>query len=219
VRADNLALLTDAGKAAVVEYGVRTIIDLRKPDEIAAHPNPFAEGGLHDIRYINVSLIDPGAFHPDFTTQANDYKAMLDRYPGAIAEIMTGIARAPEGAVLIHCMGGKDRTGVISALLLDLAGVPRGTIAEDYGLTAECLRPRDEEWLENGPGTRAWREQEMERRMPHPEVMLEVLGHLDERYGGVEEYLLQAGMTGEDIASIRRRLIATDLAGPDDLAR
>jgi protein-tyrosine phosphatase len=207
VRTDNLARLTEAGRAALLEYGVRSIVDLRKPDEIAEHPNPFAEPGEHGIEYTNVSLVDPAKSAPEnFTTLANDYKRILDSFAPAMAEIMTAIAWAPEGGVLVHCMAGKDRTGMVSAILLELAGVSRETIAEDYALSAEFLRPLEEEWLENGPGEREERAREQAKWVPRAQVMLEVLAHLDDRYGGVEEYLLQAGVSPEAIARLRARL-------------
>jgi protein-tyrosine phosphatase len=125
VRSDNPSTLTDAGKAALVDHGVRTIVDLRTPSEVTEYPNPFAESGSHGIAYHHLSLVDPaGSPAPEFTTLANDYKSMLDRFPDQVGAIMRTIADAPEGGVMIHCMAGKDRTGIMSALLLDLAGVP-----------------------------------------------------------------------------------------------
>lgn len=212
VRADNLAPLTEAGRRALAEYGVRSIVDLRRPEEVEQHPNPFAIPDTHGIAYTNISLVDPAAApSPEFTTLANDYKGLLDRFQAEVAAVMTAIAEAPEGGVLVHCMAGKDRTGIISALLLDVAGVPRRIIGEDYALTAECLREHDREWLESGPGERAWREQEQARFSPLPEVMMEVLDHLDERYGGVEAYLLAAGVTPENLARLCRRLVAAEV--------
>lgn len=212
VRSDNLSQLTEGGCSAVIAYGVRSIVDLRTLQEIAEHPNPFARPGPHGLAYTNVSLIDPAADPPpDFTTLANDYKHLLDRFQPQVAAIMTAIAGAPAGGVLLHCMAGKDRTGVVSALLLELAGVLRETIAADYALTAECLRPREEAWLANGPGERADRERELAKYMPRAEVMLEVLEHLDRRYGGVEAYLLAAGVALEDISRLRARLLPAPL--------
>jgi len=211
IRTDNLGRLTEAGRASLVDSGVRAIIDLRRPDELAEHPNPFAEEGDHDITYTNVSLVDPAKSAPEnFTTLANDYKRILDTFAPAMAEIMHSIAGAPEGPVLFHCMAGKDRTGMVAAILLDLVGVPRETIAEDYALTQEYLRPLNDEWLENGPGEREDRARDLERFTPSAEVMLEVLAHLDERYGGVEGYLLQAGVSPQDIERLRVRLIDPD---------
>ena len=95
---------------------------------------------------------------------------------------------------------------MVSALLLDLVGVPRETTAADYALTAESFREYDADYLENGPGTRAEREQFLARNTPRAEYMLDVLTHLDERHGGAEAYLLAAGVIREAIAALRRRL-------------
>jgi protein-tyrosine phosphatase len=214
VRSDSLAALTEAGQAALADYGVRAIIDLRLQSEQDEQPNPYAEPGDHGIGYRNVSIIDPAAgFPPDTITLAENYLWMLDRFRSQVAEVMAAIADAPDGAVLIHCAAGKDRTGLISALLLGLVGVPAETIAADYALTAEYLRPRDEEWLEHGPGERAEREALAARFAPTAEVMLEVLRGLTGRYGGVEQYLADAGVGPEHVARLRDRLLAP---GPRD---
>ena len=209
VRSDSLAALSEAGRAALATYGIRAIVDLRLPDELARHPNPYAEPGDHGIAYTNVSILDPAAgFPPDTLTLAENYLWTLDRFAGYVAEVMAAIAGAPEGGVLIHCAAGKDRTGLISALLLGLAGVPAETIAADYALTAELLRPRDQEWLEHGPGERAEREALAARFAPTAEVMLAVLDGLTRRYGGVEPYLAAAGVSPADLQRLRDRLLA-----------
>lgn len=207
VRADNLAPLTEIGRAALLEYGIRTIVDLRTPREIETHPNPFAQAGEHGVAYVNISLVNPSAPRPNFPGLTEDYSDMLDIYSSAIAQIMQAFADAAPGGVLFHCMGGKDRTGIIAALLLSLAHVPRDVIGADYALTAECLRSLDEEYLEHGPGERAEREKHLARYEPTAKVMLAVLDHLDERYGGVEPYLLQAGVTQQSIQQLHDRLV------------
>jgi protein tyrosine/serine phosphatase len=116
--------------------------------------------------------------------------------------------------VVIHCAAGKDRTGLISALLLGLVGVPAETIAADYAMTAELLRPRERQWLESlDPQERADREAMIARDAPTAEVMLAVLAGLTERYGGVEPYLLEAGVSRADLERLRERLIAPEEAG------
>ncbi len=208
IRTDNLAPLTEAGKRALRAYGVRTIVDLRLPQELADYPNPFAVPGERDIAYTNISLVNPATKPPEtFTTLADDYTHMLDDFHPAIAQIMTTIAEARSGGVLVHCMGGKDRTGIVSALLLDLVGVSRETIGADYALTAEYLRPQEEEWLENGPNDREWREKVLALHMPTADVMQEVLQRLDQRYGGVEKYLLNAGVSKENVQRLKQRLV------------
>ena len=209
VRSDSLAPLTAAGQAALVDHGVRSIVDLRMPSELAEQPNPFAKPSAHGVSYTNVSFIDPASAPPtgDFTDLATEYVKMLELHRASVAAVMTTIAEAPPGGVLIHCMGGKDRTGLIAALLLELAAVPRETIGADYALTAECLRPREEDFLENGPGERAERAALLAKYEPRAEVMEEVLGQLDERYGGVEGYLVGAGVTREQLAHLRDQLL------------
>ena len=216
VRSDSLADLTAAGQAALAGYGVRTIIDLRLADEIARHPNPFATPGDHEVGYTNVSVIDPAAgFSPETHTLGENYLWMLDRFAGFVAEVVTAVAGAPEGGVLIHCAAGKDRTGLISALLLGLAGVPAETIAADYAMTAELLRPRDQAWLAAAPPEeRAEREALLARFAPTAEVMLEVLAGLEERYGGVEGYLVAAGVSRADLDRLRERLLAPPAPDP-----
>ena len=215
VRSDSPAALTEAGRAALADYGVRAIVDLRLPTELADHPNPFAEPGDHGIVYTNVSFIDPAAAPPEaVSTLAEDYLQMLDRYRQGVAEAMAAIARAPEGVVVIHCAAGKDRTGLISALLLGLVDVPAETIAADYALTAELLRPREQEWLAAcPPEERAEREALLARYAPTAEVMLTVLAGLGERFGGVEPYLLATGLARDDLDRLRDRLLAPEEDG------
>jgi protein-tyrosine phosphatase len=209
VRSDSLAALTPAGRDALLAYGVRTVVDLRLPAEIEAHPNPFAKPGDHGVAYTNVSILDPAAgFPPDTITLAENYLWSLDRFYALVATAVAAIANAPEGGVLIHCAAGKDRTGLIAALLLALVDVPDETVAADYALTAECLRPREQAWLENGPGKRAEREALLVRYAPTAEVMLEVLKRLRQRHGTVAAYLRQAGVAPDDLDRLRARLLA-----------
>jgi protein-tyrosine phosphatase len=209
VRSASLTGLTPSGRAALIGYGVRSIIDLRLPDEVASHPNPFAERDGHDLLYTNLSFLDPVVAPPgDALTLADGYKRMLDLFQGKVAAVMTAIAGAPRGGVLVHCAAGKDRTGLIAALLLGLVAVETETIAADYALSAEYLRARDEEWLRNGPGDRAEREERLRRFAPTAAVMVAVLDHLAGRYGGVEAYLLHAGVAPADLARLRARLLS-----------
>ena len=214
VRSDNLAFLTPTGCEALVRYGVRTIVDLRLPDEVAGEPDPFAEPDPRGVAYANLSFLDPAAAPlAEVATLAEDYMGMLDRFGKAVAEVMAAVANAADGGVLVHCAAGKDRTGLIAALLLGLVGVAPETIASDYALSAECLRQRNEEWLENGPGDRAERQEVLRKFAPTPGVMLEVLDDLTERHGGVEGYLSRVGVPADDLTRLRARLLAPAAEG------
>jgi protein tyrosine/serine phosphatase len=133
------------------------------------------------------------------------YLIFLERFNRNVAAAVRAVADAPEGGVVIHCAGGKDRTGLLTALLLHVAGVGTDEIAADYALSEERLRTRHEQWL-----AKAQSEEERERvkRMSQTpaDSMRGVLEELERRYGSVEEYLRQAGLTDEELARARARL-------------
>src|SRR5262249_34677834 len=135
--------------AALEASDVRTAIDLRFPHELAADPSPLS-AVEHPIAYLHISLIDPDAQIVPGETMAQEYCRWLDDFAPTIGRIISAVARAEPGGVLIHCAGGRDRTGVTTALLLALAGVSADAIAEDYARSSEYLRPRDEAFIANG---------------------------------------------------------------------
>jgi protein-tyrosine phosphatase len=117
-------------------------------------------------------------------------------------------ARAPEGGVLIHCHAGKDRTGIVVALLLSLVGVPDDAIAADYALSYPNLIPVYDALLdERGVTDPAERARLHASRRSDPETILATLAHVRERHGGPESYLLAAGLTSDDLAALRTRLL------------
>jgi protein-tyrosine phosphatase len=213
VRSDALSSLTETGIDALLAHGVRTVVDLRMPGEVDERPNPFAEPGDHGITYHNVSFIDPAAEAPtDVVTLAEDYQRMLGQFGPQVADVVTTIARADDGGVLVHCAAGKDRTGLIVALLLGALDVAPEVIAEDYALTAANLQAEEARWLEDGPGLREEREATLGRWRARPEVMLEVLAHVDDRYGGAQEYLSAIGVAPDDLGRLRARLVDDPVA-------
>jgi protein-tyrosine phosphatase len=133
------------------------------------------------------------------------FRVVLDHYWRGIAGVMRAIAAAPAGGVLFHCHAGKDRTGLVAALLLALAGVPNATIAEDYALSQACLQPLFDQRLSQEPDP-AKRERLARMIGAVPETMLGVLAHLDARHGGAERYLRGAGVAEADLDRLRRRL-------------
>ena len=216
VRSDSPTALTEAGRAALADYGVRAIVDLRLPTELADHPNPFAEPGDHGIAYTNVSFIDPAAAPPNqVSTLAEDYLQMLDRYRQGVGRGHCRHRPRPRGG------GGCSTARPARTAPADLGAAARpgrvhpDTVAADYVLTAELLRSRDEAWLAAAPPEeRAEREAMLARYAPRAEVMLEVLAGLEERYGGVERYLLEAAVPRHDVDRLRERLLAPAAGDP-----
>ena len=213
IRSDSPNRLTPVGEQALIDHGIRTIVDLRLPDEAIEFAHPFARPGPHGIVYVNVSFIDPNEGAPVAApiSLADEYKRMLGVFSQRVGAIMRAIAGAADGGVLIHCAAGKDRTGLTCALLLDLVGVPRQIIAEDYALSLECMREQTEAWIASEPAKRAERELEAERWNPLPRVMLDAFAFIDESYGGTEAYLVSAGVRQSEIARLRERLISPGL--------
>lgn len=212
VRADSIRQLTDAGWAAAVDYGVRTIVDLRMEQELEADPPaelpvevvhvPFLEDD--DEAFAEVEAVAAAA--PDYVTATREvYLVFVERFRKNVAAAIAAVARAPEGAVVVHCMGGKDRTGLLVAFLLYLAGVDNEQIAADYALSEERLQPRHEAWLAEA-GTEAERER-IRRLLATPaESMVGVLEELERRYGSVEAFLRAGGLTEDDLRLARERL-------------
>jgi protein tyrosine/serine phosphatase len=129
------------------------------------------------------------------------YREALERWAGRWAQAISAIARAPKGGVLVHCHVGRDRTGMVCALALSVAGVPPAAVAEDYALSAERLQPLYDEWLaaEQDPKVRARLERE---NVSEAAAMLAILEELD-----VEPFLLRAGAGPEDLEILRARLV------------
>lgn len=215
VRADNLHRLTPEGQAALRDYGVRTIVDLRLAHELERHPNPFAAQQEVDgaPRYLNLPFHndDPetiDAMHAAEATQG-EYIVLVERSKELIGAAIKAVAASlEEGGVLVHCHGGKDRTGIIVALLLSLAGVPRDNIAEDYAISEARLEPAHSEWLEEQAKAQGHPIERPHWMYSRPEKMAGLLDYLDQHYGGVEGYLEACGVTRAEMEQIREHLIA-----------
>src|SRR5436309_6252589 len=136
LRSDSLHRLPPVAQTILMGYGVRTVLDLRRSDELHMAPNVFV--GSSDVAYHNVSLLTDT---PPVRQQAprplvDTYRLILDQRQEQLRQALATLA-APGGLpAVVHCTAGKDRTGLIVALVLGLAGVPTTTIVEDYALSA-----------------------------------------------------------------------------------
>lgn len=207
LRTDDLYRLAPAGVQALLDYGVTTVIDLRWPADAHTHPNPFhATPGL--VNHQQISLLGSSveawrATHPRSAKELFNCTT-LDYAQTEVRAALQAIAVAPPGVVLFHCVSGKDRTGVIAALLLALVGVEPDAISADYGLTTENLR---EPYLAAYPDYQA---ETLERVRCPPEQITNMLAHLDGRYGGVVGYLDTIGLQADEVEQLTARLLPTD---------
>jgi protein-tyrosine phosphatase len=211
VRSDDIGSLTAAGREAMAAYGISTVVDLRSDSERNGtfdprFPRPATEYvTLAGVRYLHRPLVDDAALKKlgEASNMYERYLVMLTTRQDAFREIFTSIAEA-EGAVLFHCFAGKDRTGLVAAMLLDLAGVPAEHIARDFSETDVQLASQYEVWIsQSAPERRA--EMRDELRCP-AERILGVLDFVETRWGGVESYLVDAGVAPADIDLLSARL-------------
>jgi protein tyrosine/serine phosphatase len=216
VRADSVRQLSDEGWRALVDHGVRTVIDLRGEHEREDDPPaelpvdvvdvPFMEASEAEWEAIAGELEAATDAAPDDATATRDvYLIFLERFADNVAASVRAVAQAPEGGVVIHCVGGKDRTGLLAAVLLHLAGVPDDEIAADYALSEVRLLPRHQAWFDAAES-----EEELVRLRRIAQTpaasMTGVFAELERRYGSVEGYLRHIGLTDEDLEQARARL-------------
>jgi protein tyrosine/serine phosphatase len=191
VRGDEPDRLTPAGWAALREYGIRTIIDLRNDDEVGREPPGDGIRRVHlplDGVDEDPEFWDTWAGGPQFGTPLY-YGPHLERFPDRSARVIAAIAGAEPGGVLFHCVGGRDRTGQIAMLLLALCGVPPAEIAADYDRSGPPPAEVEAFLSERGTST--------------AELITTTLDELD-----VESCLRAAGLGDQDLLRLRRRLVA-----------
>ncbi len=215
VRADNVRRLSAAGWQAALDHGVRRVVDLRFESEQRDEPEPpdgvdvvaVSLFGAHDpvaegrVAERLMGMNDVAAAHAGF------YIRTLEKRPETVAAAVAAVA-APDHAegVVIHCFAGKDRTGIVSALVLAVAGVPDELIATDYAESAPNMRHLFDGWIAKADDES---ERELRRRLAAAEhaTMLEVMEWLRGSAGGAAGYLREAGFADAQITRLRARLV------------
>ena len=213
VRSDNLRGLTDDGAVALVrDVAPQLVVDLRTEQEFAREGRGLAE--VPHVRYVNMPLQPKAALSPEqvaaglATNLFDDYVLQIrDNGHQLLAAI--GLLAA-EGSLpaVVHCTAGKDRTGVLVALLLDLLGVEREQVVADYAATTANMpgildRIRSSPFF-RGNGLAAAPDWIFGSE---PETMRAFLGWLDEEYGGAEGWATGAGLPADAVRHLRAELL------------
>ena len=228
LRSDNLQDLTPRDVDHLVDdCGVRAVIDLRTGVEVrlegpgplidharvvVEHRSLYPEKGEHTDAILADTVVPwqnglGGADLPGETPTVQTYFGYIERRPDSIVAALRTIAEPPEGgAALVHCAAGKDRTGLVVALALEVAGADREAIVADYARTSERIDlvvarlaaspTYADDMVTNDPQNHA----------PRPESMIRVLQLLDERHGSPAGWLRAAGLEDDALAALRARL-------------
>lgn len=234
-RCGHPGVVSDDARQALVAMGFSLIVDLRRPDERQRHPWGWqaqpapqiiemdTDGAQADGDAPHLSLLNGQLGSVEAVDQA--YRTLYQRMPfdpvyttlfGRVLRAMAEPAVAPKASdrVLIHCTAGKDRTGVLAALILALLGVARQHILTDYRRSGDCPTlqarlPRLTRLIERRSG-----------QSPDPAVARRILtvdaawlaasfDSIEQQHGSVEHYARACGLSGPSLAALRQRWCAT----------
>ncbi|SDM54746.1 tyrosine-protein phosphatase [Nonomuraea jiangxiensis] len=225
-RADNLQGLTSADVSLLVaDLGLRHVVDLRSNAEVALEgPGPLTR--VPEVRHHHLTLFAEGGRYTDVEADSIDadrvlpwaervldeelrvtgiYFGYLRDRPDSVVSALRAMASA-DGAALVHCAAGKDRTGVLSALALEVAGATREAIVEDYTATGQRL----ELILKRLRASDTYRvdldSRPTDDHMPRAGYIEQFLSVLDDRFGGPMGWLARHGWTDADTTALRTRL-------------
>jgi protein-tyrosine phosphatase len=184
---------------------VRRIVDLRHEDPPYEAPVEVVrlplldEPSLRELDLLLAEIDDPVAWRRE------NYRLLLDRFPENFGRAVSAVAGDGDGTVLVHCSGGVDRTGLVAALMLRVAGVALGTIAADYAESQANWAPTIGAWIAEAPDEAEHRKRRLLSAMP-ADAMRGALAELERRHGSARAYLLEAGVAAADLDLIRGRL-------------
>ena len=227
LRSGVLTRLTPDAVRQLQSLPVRAVCDLRRTEERERHPNPSFGAGVRQFEWdsaIGTSPIRDAGFVRSESVEAARaaMEAMYRRIPfvlqSRLAGAFTALAHARDGATIVHCSAGKDRTGVAIALILESLGVSRELVVADYVLTRQAVDLRRELFGEDATGAGLAANAEPFRALPgfaldavldaRPEYILAALRAVEDRHGTVERYLLdELGLEPALLTDLRECLL------------
>jgi protein-tyrosine phosphatase len=206
-RSDDLGRLRDDDFERFASLGIRTVVDLRRPNEVADLGRiPDMDG----VAYHHVHMAHPQWPSQSFADTGERTAFVIERYREmsvaageAIGEALRLIADADASPLVFHCIAGKDRTGVVAALTLSLLGVDDETIADDYALSEDAEPQAWAYYARIKPGLVRPAHIVISPR----EAMLAFLEELRATHGSVAKYASAIGVTDEHVAALRGHLL------------
>ena len=207
------------------DYGITCCVDLRGDQELERIPSALKDQPW--IKYIHAPMYtrqaamgaqrrdtkDKYSRHPaeEFVPWGDLYINMVEDYPQWTKKVLE-LAAEEKGVMLYHCTTGKDRTGILTALLLSIAGVDRNDIIADYCVSQVYMRPVYKELMDMMPPYLDENGNELNPTIDSPffrtapENMRQLLDHFDNNYGGAVQFALHCGVDMDTIGAIARKL-------------
>ena len=212
-RADGLYRLTPSDAQAVIDIGVRTVIDLRTHKEVETRGTFPVE--KFPVKFHHLSIID-ATWNDGDTPEIEDvveflvwaYRHMIASAAPKFADAIEIIASTDVLPLVFHCAAGKDRTGVLAALVLSILGVQEEIISADYGLTESAMK-RLLKWAEVSQPDLATAYANMPARFAaaDPRAMAIILNDLNTKYGSVQNFVREIGVSDETANTLRKSLL------------
>jgi protein-tyrosine phosphatase len=207
-RADGLGELTEPDLVVMRQLGIRTVVDLRSGYEVEmsrfnveAHPVAF-----HHFPFID-ALPDVEEFERKPGLLGTQYTEMLDDAVPQIVGALEVLAGPEARPAVFHCPAGKDRTGLLAALVLSLLGVPEETVVADYALSGEAMARLREKLILKYPDGKDVIADSNEVFSADPANMTALFAYVAKKYGSVAGYASEVGVPEAVVSRLRQSLL------------
>ncbi len=197
LRSDVPIQVSDGDIELLLSSNITTIVDLRSDDEVQSKPCAFEND--KNFQYYHCKMHGDGCLPASVEAVSDSYFEMVDEQK-TVLNIMRVFVKA-KGGVFYHCTAGKDRTGVISALLLLLSGVCKIDILDDYQISQAYLGSMIQDFCKKNSAV------DVNIITPKAEYMDKFLNMFEQKYNTVEEYLSQIGLSDSEVLQLKTKLI------------
>lgn len=197
LRSDAPVKVSDNDIKLLLASNITTIVDLRSDDEVKIKPCAFKNN--NSFEYYHCKIYGDGCLPESVEAVPASYFEMVEDQK-TVCNIMRIFVRAKAG-ILYHCTAGKDRTGVISALLLSLAGVCKNDILYDYEISQIYLEAMLQQF------SKSYKDLDVNIITPKAEYMGKFMDMFQKKYNSIEEYLSKIGLSDSEILKLKIKLI------------